>query len=150
MDDVHFIDEYLDISNVKFQFLDDNSVYVNGQAVLIKDIGQAMNPVSFQLFKKNRNTWSNTVYNLRRQDMCTALYNPQEVWHNYVKDIPKEKRTCPLNKGMIFTINNTSEMTVPDVPDPRLDGEYKLQVLVNFVGINEVFCANIFQVIYRE
>ncbi|KAM7355048.1 uncharacterized protein ACRADG_001276 [Cochliomyia hominivorax] len=149
MDDVNFAIDYVDSSNVHFEFLDDGQVYAYGEIVIIKDVGQGKIPVSSQIYKKNRGDWVHTLYNAKRSDSCTALYNPEELWHAYVENIPVEQRICPFEKGMIFPINTTSEIKVPDLPDPRLEGEYKLQLLLDLVDINEVACANILFNLYR-
>ena len=39
MEDVHFVDEYLDFTHINFEFLPNGSVYALGYATLIKEIG---------------------------------------------------------------------------------------------------------------
>ncbi|KAM7355047.1 uncharacterized protein ACRADG_001275 isoform 2-T2 [Cochliomyia hominivorax] len=149
MDNVYFTTEYVDPSNLTFEFIDDGTVHVTGNSVLIKDIGQAMNPVSLQIYKKDRDQWVNTIYNMKRNDVCTALFNPQELWHEYIRNIPKELRKCPMQKGLSLPFNVTSNVKYFDFPDPRLAGEYKAQIIIDIVGINETLCVNIFLNAYR-
>lgn len=53
-----------------------------------------------QIFKKSRNNWVNTVFNFNRDDACTAAFDPTEIWHSYIVNIPVEDRTCPVKKGV--------------------------------------------------
>lgn len=61
--------------------------------------------VKVEFFNRERGEWVKTLYTIQREDLCTAFFNPSEIWHSFVKDIPDDQRTCPYKKGV--SIANT-------------------------------------------
>lgn len=56
--------------------------------------------MSIEVFKKDRDKWVPTIYNINRADVCQALFNPTEIWHQYLKDVTEENRKCPFFVGV--------------------------------------------------
>ncbi|TMW51690.1 hypothetical protein DOY81_003236 [Sarcophaga bullata] len=116
--DVYFMDRFLNYSDLKFEFLPDSNVLVQGTAFWIKDLGnehKGENKLSIHIFKKDRDKWSPTVYNIERADVCSSLFKSTEIWYPYFKDVSEENRKCPFFVGQELFFNRTAQLdlTVP-------------------------------------
>ncbi|XP_046807564.1 uncharacterized protein LOC124420045 [Lucilia cuprina] len=107
-----------------------------------------MNPATIQAFKKKRNSWVSTIYNIERPDACKHIFSRNEMWAGLMDVIPEEERICPFFKGQKIHFKVVADMSVYS-PDPHGAGEYKLQIKVQIKEHNATFCTNLYADIYR-
>ncbi|TMW50365.1 hypothetical protein DOY81_004550, partial [Sarcophaga bullata] len=143
---VYFVDRYLDRSNVRFEFLSNGSIHAHGSAIFIGDLGTdhvGEDKSSVQIFKKDRDRWAPTIYNINRPDLCQTLFNPTEIWNQYTKNISKDNRKCPFFVGQILTFDEIADLDII-LPDPNIAGNYMIIIMTHFKGVDEHMCAKIY------
>lgn len=95
------IEKFVDVSNLEFRALDNESVHIIGSIEIMRQIKPETSiQASLQIFKKNRDSWVNTVYNFNRPNGCEAAFDPSEIWHRFVENMPKDQQKCPFYTGV--------------------------------------------------
>uniref|UniRef100_A0A1B0A1D7 Uncharacterized protein n=1 Tax=Glossina pallidipes TaxID=7398 RepID=A0A1B0A1D7_GLOPL len=80
-----------------------------------------------EVYKWQRGEWIRTMFSLKRNNLCQAMFSPLEIWYAAVKSIPEEERICPPKSGTVYHLVNTSfQGEIPDLLIPDLAGTYKI------------------------
>ncbi|TMW54217.1 hypothetical protein DOY81_000716, partial [Sarcophaga bullata] len=140
----NFLDKFL-LMPENITLLPDGSIYAKGDVVLTYDFQPHMKyPLKVEIFKKNRGQWQKTIYTIQRDDLCTAYFNPAEIWHSLAKGVPEEQRKCPLKKGQIFSIDMIIQ-AVFEINTSNIGGDYlgRIEVGTNAPPDNVFLCAEV-------
>ncbi|XP_055856490.1 uncharacterized protein LOC129919582 [Episyrphus balteatus] len=136
---------FFDLSNLKVTIGSDDEPILNGYMVSIADVKPNDTiSIASAIFKENRGQYIIPALEINRNDLCKALFNPFEAWHQYVKHMEKFLK-CPNVKGTIYRIPSWStKANVSNIPDPNLSGAYRSVMHFAVVGNEKISMCAVF------
>ncbi|XP_037938346.1 uncharacterized protein LOC119675246 [Teleopsis dalmanni] len=118
----------LDVSNLKHEYSDDlETVRTNGK-IMVKGNMPKNVPirVELELLRWQHGQWVETSISIRRNDFCKSVFDPTEIWYDYMNNLAKNDRDCPPKKGKAYLLKNVlNRVIVKNVPMAAFPGQYK-------------------------
>ncbi|XP_011183404.1 uncharacterized protein LOC105212813 [Zeugodacus cucurbitae] len=142
-----FIDTFFDISGLSFE-REDDLIKVTGDVKLIHEFDKAV-PIQFdaQIYRRSRGEWVDTIYNIRRPDLCPSLYSENEMWYQFTKVVPEKERKCPPQPGFTLSFNSLFGLSY-DLQDRSAEGEYKVKAMIG--QGKDIMCFEIEASVYKS
>ncbi|XP_065365264.1 uncharacterized protein LOC135958292 [Calliphora vicina] len=137
--------------NLRHEYAEDmETLITNGNITLKAGLPEdALIKLDLEVFEWKRGKWEKTVYSMRRNDFCTAAFDPTEMWYSLTKQVPQEERVCPPQKGTVYHMNDIeNRVELNDVHGIDLEGQYK--IVVHFVAEEFSTCITAVVTIWKN
>ncbi|XP_055849778.1 uncharacterized protein LOC129914506 [Episyrphus balteatus] len=136
-----FLDAFFDLSNINWKYFDDETIILNGYVTYLKEIDASLH-LHIQVQRYDSGRWIETPYQNDRQDVCTTLFDKNEMWYEFVKELEENSKSCPPEKGTRYDFKEKKVSTlIKDLP-PGLDGTYRALIKL-FIADDLIFCMNV-------
>uniref|UniRef100_A0A1B0BLH3 MD-2-related lipid-recognition domain-containing protein n=1 Tax=Glossina palpalis gambiensis TaxID=67801 RepID=A0A1B0BLH3_9MUSC len=116
-------------SHLEMSYADDGEKYLaNGNVTFKVPIPEgAIVKAHAEVYKWQRGQWTRTMFSLKRDNLCQAMFSPVEIWYGAIKSIPEEERICPPRSDTVYhLVNTTYQGEIPDLLISDLAGTYKI------------------------
>ncbi|KAI8126903.1 hypothetical protein CVS40_3190 [Lucilia cuprina] len=127
--------------NLKHHFADDMETLITNGNITMKfsvPIG-VMIELDLEILQWKRGKWEKTLYSIKREDFCTAAFNPSEFWYSLTSQIAQEDRVCPPKEGTVYHLNNIeNRVELNNVVSMDIEGDYK--IVAHFSAGNYASC----------
>ncbi|XP_037827295.1 uncharacterized protein LOC119615300 [Lucilia sericata] len=115
--------------NLKHDFAEDmETLITNGNITTKVGIPEGVTiELDVEIFHWKRGKWEKTVYSIRRDDFCTAAFDPAEFWYILTNQMAQEDRVCPPQKGTVYHLNNVeNRVEFNNAFGLDIEGDYKI------------------------